>query len=335
MAACARTAQRPDRRPRPAGRPCAGRGRTVGHHGRAGARPRAPSRGADVRGAAPGTRETDLLRPDATVQRVHAIVLSGGIGVRARRGRRRDGPPGGGGHRVPGARRGRADRARRRGVRPRSRRGVRRSARRAATGAAAVDAATDGPVARGRGRGGRGRASSAGGRAGSGTASAVLDSGATVAALVVLNAVGSARRPGLRACRTGCGPRWTASSAPVAPVAAAAAPQPARRRHGHHARRRRHRPDAGQGGLPPGWPRWATTAWPGRSPRAHRDGRRHDLRAVHLRPAGARAGGALRAAGGRGRRRHPGRRCTRCSRAGHRPESRHLPRGDVGAVRLG
>src|SRR5690242_21635680 len=34
--------------------------------------------GADVRGAAPGTRETDLLRPDATVQRVHAIVPSGG-----------------------------------------------------------------------------------------------------------------------------------------------------------------------------------------------------------------------------------------------------------------
>lgn len=33
---------------------------------------------ADVRGAAPGTRETDLLRPEATVPRAHAIVLSGG-----------------------------------------------------------------------------------------------------------------------------------------------------------------------------------------------------------------------------------------------------------------
>ena len=32
----------------------------------------------DVRGAAPGTRETDLLRPEATVPRVHAIVLTGG-----------------------------------------------------------------------------------------------------------------------------------------------------------------------------------------------------------------------------------------------------------------
>src|SRR5690349_17756175 len=34
--------------------------------------------GVDVRGAAPGTRETDLLDPRNTVDRVHAIVLSGG-----------------------------------------------------------------------------------------------------------------------------------------------------------------------------------------------------------------------------------------------------------------
>jgi L-aminopeptidase/D-esterase-like protein len=34
--------------------------------------------GVDVRGAAPGTRETDLLAPGHTVDRVHAIVLSGG-----------------------------------------------------------------------------------------------------------------------------------------------------------------------------------------------------------------------------------------------------------------
>jgi L-aminopeptidase/D-esterase-like protein len=34
--------------------------------------------GADVRGGAPGTREIDLLSPVATVERVHAIVLSGG-----------------------------------------------------------------------------------------------------------------------------------------------------------------------------------------------------------------------------------------------------------------
>ena len=34
--------------------------------------------GVDVRGAAPGTRETDLLRAENSVDRVHGIVLSGG-----------------------------------------------------------------------------------------------------------------------------------------------------------------------------------------------------------------------------------------------------------------
>ena len=34
--------------------------------------------GVSVRGAAPGTRETDLLRPMNTVQHVHAVVLAGG-----------------------------------------------------------------------------------------------------------------------------------------------------------------------------------------------------------------------------------------------------------------
>src|SRR5512141_2950549 len=34
--------------------------------------------GVDVRGAAPGTRETDLLAPTNLVDRVHAIVLAGG-----------------------------------------------------------------------------------------------------------------------------------------------------------------------------------------------------------------------------------------------------------------
>jgi L-aminopeptidase/D-esterase-like protein len=34
--------------------------------------------GVDVRGAAPGTRETDLLAPHNTVDRVHAVMLAGG-----------------------------------------------------------------------------------------------------------------------------------------------------------------------------------------------------------------------------------------------------------------
>ena len=34
--------------------------------------------GADVRGGAPGTRDIELLRPEMSVQQVHAVVLSGG-----------------------------------------------------------------------------------------------------------------------------------------------------------------------------------------------------------------------------------------------------------------
>ena len=34
--------------------------------------------GVDVRGSAPGTRETDLLAPTASVEQVHAIMLGGG-----------------------------------------------------------------------------------------------------------------------------------------------------------------------------------------------------------------------------------------------------------------
>jgi len=39
---------------------------------------RGATSGVDVRGSAPGTRETDLMRPVNLVQKVHAIVLSGG-----------------------------------------------------------------------------------------------------------------------------------------------------------------------------------------------------------------------------------------------------------------
>ncbi|MEO3714350.1 P1 family peptidase [Roseateles flavus] len=40
--------------------------------------PQGVTAGVDVRGAAPGSRETDLLRPENTVQQVHALLLSGG-----------------------------------------------------------------------------------------------------------------------------------------------------------------------------------------------------------------------------------------------------------------
>ena len=39
---------------------------------------RGAATGVDVRGGAPGTRETDLLRPENLVQQVHAILLAGG-----------------------------------------------------------------------------------------------------------------------------------------------------------------------------------------------------------------------------------------------------------------
>ena len=45
--------------------------------------------GVDVRGAAPGTRETDLLSPVNLVDTVHAVMLAGGsawgLDVRQRR----------------------------------------------------------------------------------------------------------------------------------------------------------------------------------------------------------------------------------------------------------
>ena len=40
--------------------------------------PQGVTAGACVRGAAPGTRETDLLRPEKTVDKINAVVLSGG-----------------------------------------------------------------------------------------------------------------------------------------------------------------------------------------------------------------------------------------------------------------
>jgi L-aminopeptidase/D-esterase-like protein len=146
--------------------------------------------GADVRGAAPGTREIDLLAPGNTVQRVHAVVLSGGsaYGLAAAHGVMERLEAAGEGFPVTG------------GVVPivpaavlfDLGRGGRFTARpTAGTGAAAYDAAAGGPVAEG--VVGAGTGATAGGlKGGVGTASVVLDSGLTVAALVVVNAVGSA-----------------------------------------------------------------------------------------------------------------------------------------------
>ena len=61
-------------------------GITVGHAAKAGRDtgctvilcPQGAVCGAAIRGGAPGTRETDLLRPENTVQEVHAVLLTGG-----------------------------------------------------------------------------------------------------------------------------------------------------------------------------------------------------------------------------------------------------------------
>jgi L-aminopeptidase/D-esterase-like protein len=163
--------------------------------------------GVDVRGAAPGTRETDLLDPRDTVRRVHAVVLAGGsaFGLAAADGVMGRLEAAGVGFAVPGTvvpivpaavlfdlgRGGPADDP---ALRPT-----------AATGAAAVDAASSGPVAQG--GVGAGTGARAGGlRGGIGTASAVLDDGSVVAALVAVNAVGSPVDPetgGLLGARRG------------------------------------------------------------------------------------------------------------------------------------
>ncbi len=171
--------------------------------------------GVDVRGAAPGTRETDVLDPRATVQRVHAVVLSGGsaFGLAAADGVLARLAAAGVGFAVPGAvvpivpsavlfdlgRGGPADDP---ALRPT-----------AATGAAAADAASGGPVAQG--VVGAGCGAVVGGlKGGIGTASIVLDGeqgadgtdGVVVAALAAVNAAGSAVDPdtgGLLGARLG------------------------------------------------------------------------------------------------------------------------------------
>jgi L-aminopeptidase/D-esterase-like protein len=163
--------------------------------------------GVDVRGAAPGTRETDLLDPRNTVPRVHAVLLSGGsaFGLAAADGVMERLAAAGIGFPVPGAvvpivpaavlfDLGRGGPAADPALRPN-----------AATGAAAVDAARDGPVAEG--VVGAGVGALVGGlKGGIGTASAVLDDGTVVGVLAAVNAAGSAVDPvtgGLHAARLG------------------------------------------------------------------------------------------------------------------------------------
>lgn len=150
----------------------------------------------DVRGGAPGTRETDLLQPGALVERVHAIVLTGGsaYGLAAASGVTdalgaegigfRIGPePGAAVPIVPAA-----------VIYDLGRGGDFTCRPGPAEGVAALLAASDGPV--GQGTVGAGTGARAGGlKGGLGSASEIVADTWTVAALVVVNAAGSPVAP--------------------------------------------------------------------------------------------------------------------------------------------
>ncbi|MFJ1644673.1 P1 family peptidase [Streptomyces sp. NPDC088258] len=154
----------------------------------------------DVRGGGPATRETDALDPRNFVQRVEAIVLTGGSafgldsasGVAAwleerGRGIRVGADPAQVVPVVPAA-----------GIFDLGRGGDWRARPDAATGRAAVEAAagteSGAPVVEGSVGAGTGAVAGQF-KGGVGTASTLLDSGVTVAALVVVNAAGSAVDP--------------------------------------------------------------------------------------------------------------------------------------------
>jgi len=155
--------------------------------------------GVDVRGTAPGTRETDLLDPVCMVEKVHAVLIGGGsaFGLAAADGVMRWLEERGYGFDVgvtkvpivPAAilfdlALGRAD------VRPD-----------AAAGYAACEAATNGPVAQGNVGAGTGASagkilgSSRATKTGLGTASQKISGGIVVAALVAVNALGNIYDP--------------------------------------------------------------------------------------------------------------------------------------------
>ncbi|WP_042423619.1 P1 family peptidase [Streptacidiphilus anmyonensis] len=150
----------------------------------------------DVRGGGPGTRETDALDPRNLVQRVDAVLLTGGsafgldaaggvVGWLEERGRgfRVGAEPSQVVPVVPAA-----------ALFDLGRGGDWKARPDAALGRDAADAATDAPVAQG--NVGAGTGAVVGGlKGGIGTASVRLPSGATLGAVVAVNAVGSAVDP--------------------------------------------------------------------------------------------------------------------------------------------
>ncbi|MCP3960056.1 MAG: P1 family peptidase [bacterium] len=156
--------------------------------------------GVDVRGGAPGTRETDLLDPVNTVQQVHAVVLSGGsaFGLDSASGTVRYLEENGIGYEVGPLRVPIVSGAILfdlfTGGKPQVRPGADCGYKAAA--AASTDPVSEGNVGAGAGAtvgklGGPGRSM----KGGLGTASITLPDGLTVAALVAVNAVGDVIDP--------------------------------------------------------------------------------------------------------------------------------------------
>lgn len=148
--------------------------------------------GVDVRGGGPGTRETDLLDPRNAVTAVDAVVLSGGsaLGLAAAEGVAAEVYTAGGGWPVGPADHERVPIVPAAILFDLGRGGPWLHHPSAADGARAYRAATAGPVPVGSVGAGTG-ARTGGLRGGVGTASAVVASGATVGALVAVNAVGA------------------------------------------------------------------------------------------------------------------------------------------------
>jgi L-aminopeptidase/D-esterase-like protein len=153
--------------------------------------------GVDVRGAAPGTRETDLLDPRNTVERVHAVVLTGGsaYGLAAADGVVERLAAAGVGFPVAPSQGEVVPIVPAAVIFDLGRGGLFTARPSAEHGAAAYDAASGGPVPQG--CVGAGTGAVAGGlKGGVGTASVLLAAGGgVVAALVVVNAAGSTVDP--------------------------------------------------------------------------------------------------------------------------------------------
>jgi len=289
----------------------------------------------DVRGGAPGSRETELLDPAALVERIDAIVLSGGsaFGLDAAAGVMEVLAAQGRGFAVRDVRVPIVPAAilfdlAFPGRRPWSGAPPHRGLGRAAATAAAAEFAL--------GNAGAGLGAKAGRlKGGIGSASLRLGDGTTVGAIVAVNCWGAVTRPDCARFLAGTAGR----TRPPAAAAADAARcrgffrlRRARRRHQHDARRRRHRCAARQGRLPPARDHGPDRARAGDPSGTHAVRWRHRLRRLDRRRRPDRGGSTIADRRRRGRLPRPRR---HARRAGSRIARRdaELARNNAGPQR--